>query len=135
MDSLIRDLKIPVLQEEGYINLRCSGGFACQSVNYIHPRPNILGLVDHGTEEWPQIIYGIVDAWPQIFDESEELPESIASYCCAQFAVTREFLQRRDKEVYVRARDWLLNTELEDKFSGRVFEKIWAYLITGESIV
>lgn len=135
MDGLIRDLQISTLQDEGYINFRCRGGFACAPINYIHPRPNASGMIDHGTEEFPQIIHGLVDAWPQIFGEDEELPESIASFCCAQFAVTREFIQARDREVYIRARDWLLNTELEDEYSGRVFEKIWAYIMTGESIV
>lgn len=135
MSSLITNLQIPALEAEGYINFRCSGGFACDVRNYIHPRPNAEGKVDYGNEEWPEIIDGIVDAWPKIFGDEEEMPESIGSMCCAQFAVTREFIQKRDKEVYVRAREWLLETKLEDKFSGRVLEKIWAYLMTGESVV
>lgn len=135
MEGLIRDLEIPILEAEGYINFRCSGGFACLPVNYIHLRPNEKGVIDYGNEMYPQIIDGLVGAWPQIFGEEEEVPESIGSMCCAQFAVTRDFIWRREREVYVRARQWLLETELEDEQSGRVLEKIWAYLMTGESIV
>lgn len=135
MDVLIRDLQVPILQEQGYISLRCINGFACLEEYRIHPRRNESGVVDYGNEMFPQIIDGIIEVWPYIFGADEDLPETLASLCCAQFAVTRDAIQWRDKEVYVRARQWLIQTSLHDVYSGRVFEKTWAYLMTGEPIV
>lgn len=36
-------------------------------------------------------------------------------------------------EDYVAYRDWLLQTELEDSLSGRVWEYVWQWLFTGQS--
>ena len=45
--------------------------------------------------------------------------------CCAQFVVTGETVRGRSREEYVRFRQYLIDTELDDYFSGRVFERSW----------
>lgn len=75
----------------------------------------------------------ISENWEELFP-GEELPRTIASQCCAQFAVTRNAIWRRPVEDYVRMRRWLVNTELEDDVSGRVLEKLWAWIMTGNGI-
>lgn len=45
--------------------------------------------------------------------------------CCAQFTVTRGAIRQRHKEDYIRFRDWLLETPLQDELSGRFFEYSW----------
>lgn len=77
--------------------------------------------------------YVISEVWDTFFP-GEPLPELIASQCCAQFAVTREAILKRLKEQYLRMRQWLLDTTLVDDHSGRILEKLWAYIMTGEAV-
>ena len=87
-----------------------------------------------------EVEWEIGRVWGAFFNRGGEgdaqgaVPETIASQCCAQFAVTREAVQRHGVEVYVRMRNWLMRTTLGDDVSGRVFEKLWAYIFTGEAV-
>jgi len=60
------------------------------------------------------------------------LPHAISQPCCAQFAVSRERIQANPRSEYIRYRQWLLNTPLDDIMSGRVMEYTWQYLFTGQ---
>lgn len=53
------------------------------------------------------------------------MPERIAAPCCAQFAVSREAVRRHGLEWWVRLRKWLIETELDNRSSGRVLEYTW----------
>jgi hypothetical protein len=77
---------------------------------------------------------GILDAW-QILFLGVPIPETIASQCCAQFAVTKTAIQRRQKADYDRMRQWILDTELIGDVVGKVLEKLWAYIKTNETAV
>jgi Protein of unknown function (DUF3431) len=63
------------------------------------------------------------------------VPDRLSQPCSAQFAVSRQAILRHDLADYVRWRDWLLNTQLHDRISGRVFEYMWQYIFTGKSDV
>jgi hypothetical protein len=63
-------------------------------------------------------------AFEQLFP-GEQVPEAIGVACCSQFAVRRETIRERPREDYVRYRDWLMESDLEDSFSGRVLEYSW----------
>jgi hypothetical protein len=54
--------------------------------------------------------------------------------CCAQFAATREKIRERTKEQYEKYRDWIMETDLGDAISGRVFEYSW-HIIFGKPAV
>lgn len=53
------------------------------------------------------------------------MPEVIGVAAAAQFAISKERVLRRPLEFYVRARQWLLATRLNDATSGRVLEHLW----------
>lgn len=130
MVDLIKSLQITSLERDGYVPLRCDWYPSC---------PAEIRPLDHDATVWGPGVHRedaereIGQAWNELFG-SEELPRTIASQCCAQFAATRDVIQRRSKADYERMRAWLLRSELIDDISGRVFEKLWAYIMTGDAI-
>ncbi|EME39348.1 hypothetical protein DOTSEDRAFT_139117, partial [Dothistroma septosporum NZE10] len=128
---LINRLNRTTLAREGYINFHCSWYPSC---------PAEIRPIDHDAVVWgpginrTQTEMAIAGNWRQLFP-GESLPPTIASQCCGQFAVTRRAIRRRPKEDYLRMREWLLNTLLvDDSINGRVFEKLYAYIFTGNAI-
>ena len=63
-------------------------------------------------------------AFEELFP-GEQVPEAIGVACCSQFAVRREAIRMRPRADYIRYRNWLMETELEDSLSGRVLEYSW----------
>ncbi|KAF4542559.1 uncharacterized protein LTHEOB_7289 [Lasiodiplodia theobromae] len=130
MAGLIDSLRLPVLKDHGYISLRCDWYPSC---------PREIRPISHDVIVWGAGVnreateYVISLSWKDLFP-NEALPETIASHCCAQFAVTRQAIRRRPKSDYERMRRWILDSELPDDVTGRVLEKIWAYIFTGESV-
>jgi hypothetical protein len=130
MVALINDLQIPAFERDSYVPLRCDWYPSC---------PAEIRPLDHDATVWGPGVHRedaereIEKAWKALFGDIE-IPRTIASQCCAQFAVTREAIHRRSKADYERMRTWLLETELIDDISGRVFEKLWAFIMTGEAI-
>lgn len=128
--DMIRDLQVPALQEAGYVSFRCEWNPSC---------PAELRPIDHDAIQWgdgthvKQTEDAIANAWSDLFP-GVDIPRTISSPCCAQFAVTREAMMTRTKEDYMRLRAWLLKTRLSDTISGRVMEKLWAYMMTGEPV-
>ncbi|KAK5164020.1 uncharacterized protein LTR77_010111 [Saxophila tyrrhenica] len=118
------------LARQGYISLRCDWYPSCPAeMRPVHHDAVVWGPEGDtkGTEA------AIAGNWRLLFP-GEKLPETIASPCCAQFAVTRQAIAKRPKEDYERLRNWLMRSLLEDNLSGRVLEKLWAYLFTGEAV-
>ncbi|KAG9233931.1 hypothetical protein BJ875DRAFT_462879 [Amylocarpus encephaloides] len=64
----------------------------------------------------------------------DPIPEIFGGPCCSQFAVSRAALQSLPKSWYEARIDWILNTELEDAISGRLFEHLWAYVWRGDAV-
>lgn len=63
-------------------------------------------------------------AFSQLFPH-DPAPSIVATPCCAQFAVTCSTIRSRPRADYLRYRAWLVNTELDDYTSGRIFEYSW----------
>ncbi|KAJ8114238.1 hypothetical protein OPT61_g3833 [Boeremia exigua] len=128
--ELINNLRLQMLDRDGYVPLRCDWYPSC---------PAEIRPIDHDAVVWGPGVHRsdaeteIAKAWQDLFG-STPLPSTIASQCCAQFAVTRKAIRRHAKSDYERMRDWLLQTDLIDDISGRVFEKLWAYIMTGETV-
>ncbi|CAK4014110.1 Hypothetical predicted protein [Lecanosticta acicola] len=126
----ISSLNRTALAREGYISLRCDWYPSCPAEIRPHAHDAIAwgpGIKHRETEE------AIAGNWRQLFP-GERLPETLASPCCAQFAVTRKAMRRRPRADYERMREWLLGSLLEDEVSGRVFEKLWAYIFVGDAV-
>ena len=117
-------LRSDTIDSEGYVSLRCRGPPGCSVRPYIPSQSQITWNITD-----PDLSVGQVLAlsYPSIFPD-RPLPVRVGAPCCSQFAVTAAAVHRRPKEYYVRARDWLMKTELEDHMSGRVFEYSWHIL-------
>jgi hypothetical protein len=100
-------LKLDLVQEQGYVNLRCASKPGCQ--------PRDIKNNIHINEE----------IWGQIFGDNVTMPKEIGAACCAQFAVSRTQVQQRTKDEYIHFRNWVLDTLLPDRESGRVMEYLW----------
>ncbi|KAJ5223300.1 hypothetical protein N7468_007842 [Penicillium chermesinum] len=120
-DSVVtlKDLQIDHVKRTGYVNLRCVWAIGCPSElepgRYFRERPDDPA---HPTAvEYP-------DRFLELFPD-EELPEVVGVPCCSQFAVSREAVRARPKADYERCRQWLLDVDLDNATSGRIFEYAW----------
>ena len=112
IDSL-NHLHLDHVEQMGYVNLRCNWNPGCLA----------------GDRERELITPEI---WRELFGPGVERPSLMGATCCAQFVVTREQVQQRPRNDYIRYRQWVLNTELVDAKSGRVMEYLW-HIIFGQS--
>lgn len=128
--ELVQALQVPALEAVGYVPLRCDWYPSCAAeIRPIEHDAIVWGPGVNREETEMSIVY----AWPIFFPDAP-LPHTIASQCCAQFAATSDAIQRRSKDDYIRMRDWLLETPLVDEISGRVLEKLWAYIMTNNPV-
>lgn len=112
----------------GYMNVRCHHKPGCP--DWIHmDRPG--GDFDFYNK--PEEIYMRRHIWEEIHPGAP-IPPSLSGICCAQFAVSRERIRQVPLERFVHYRKWLLETTLDDQFSGRIFEYIWHYIFTGHEV-
>lgn len=110
------------MKKNGYANLRCNWEPGCPEE--VQPFRQLAGRT---TE------IAFAGAWMRIFNNTD-VPEIVAVPCCAQFAVTREQILARPLSQYLAFHRWLLETELDDDTSGRVFEYLW-HIIFGQDPV
>ncbi|KAE8334824.1 hypothetical protein BDV24DRAFT_169818 [Aspergillus arachidicola] len=120
----IRMLRTDVVQRNGYVNLRCNPRPGCP--DEIRPSRGPSEKKRLPEEAFP-------DAWKAFFGDTD-VPEVIATPCCAQFAVSKEQVLQRPLGSYVRYHKWLMETDLPDDVSGRVMEYMW-HIIFGKDPV
>ncbi|OQE35443.1 hypothetical protein PENCOP_c013G01829 [Penicillium coprophilum] len=118
----VRRLQLDYLRQVGYLNLRCDWSPGCP--DEVQPFRQTAGRT---TE------LAFAGAWIRIFNNTN-VPEIVATPCCAQFAVTKEQVLQRPRSAYESYHYWLMTTELDDETSGRVFEYIW-HIIFGQDPV
>ena len=123
----IRRLSDAHVARKGYFNSRCHHDPGC---------PDWLHL-DRPKAEWDLIKkneerYFTSKVWRELHPFGD-LPKAISQPCCAQFAVSRDRILAQPRSEYIRYRDWLLWTKLEDEISGRIMEYTWQYIFTGEA--
>ncbi|KAJ5775442.1 uncharacterized protein N7511_000453 [Penicillium nucicola] len=131
----MRNLQLPFVQRNGYVNLRCNWNPGCKDAH----RSN-----KHVTEQiWWDIFEGTSTPPLNMSSPSEmeysgqkyiRKPDEIGAACCAQFAVSRDQVQKRPLNDYVKIRQWILDTELNDASSGRVMEFLWHIIFGMESV-
>jgi hypothetical protein len=128
--AALQHLNLTSIQNEGYVNLRCVLLLGCPVE--ISPHIDAAGVGDYHNASDVMYTTGrkitTKEIYKQAFEElmpGVEVPQQVGVSCCSQFAVSRETVHARPKEDYIRWRDWLLETPLNDDLSGRVFEYLW----------
>lgn len=132
-------LRLDTVRERGYVNLRCNWNPGCtkRGRNNAHvTRDTWLGVM--GNTSTPVFNSrsgrpGALGADAEIWDEADHNKITVWAACCAQFAVSREAIYRRPLADYVNMRNWLMETELDDGRSGRVFEYLWHVIFNMEA--
>ena len=112
---MLRNLQLPYLEEQGYVNLRCAWILGCPAE--IRPFEDEHREDVHAGEYFKK---GFMELFPGV-----EVPSEVGASCCAQFGVTQQKVLQRPKADYEHYRDWLLHTSLPDALSGRIMEYSW----------
>lgn len=116
------------VQKQGYLSPRCLPG--CE--NIIELSGDVSPLEDlKGTSRDVQIS----SVLHEFLDPGEKVPTKIAAPCCAQFAVSKEAVERRTLETWEGLRKWLMETELDSRSSGRVLEYTWHLWFGKEAVL
>ncbi len=109
----LNSLQTSFVQENGYANLRCNWNPGCWEKH----RKN-----EHVTPEvWREIFSGTSTNR----SASHDTPPQIGAACCAQFAVSRSQVIKRPLSDFEHFRQWIIDTDMTDAKSGRVFEFLW----------
>ena len=122
---MIRSLSDEHVERVGYFNLRCHHESGCPD----HIKPFAVDHQDRDEEEY------FVKVWNDLHGIDIEIPETLATACCAQFAASRASLQAVPLERWRHYRQWLLDTPLDDGISGRIWEFTWQFVLTGQPVV
>ncbi|KAF2120189.1 hypothetical protein BDV96DRAFT_566839 [Lophiotrema nucula] len=120
----LQTLNIDFVQRNGYANLRCVSDPGC---------PHEVMPFRDPPEAHRTIEAAMPEAWRDLFNNTN-VPQILATPCCAQFAVSRDQVRKRPLEEYRKYYQWLMDTPLKDETSGRVFEYLW-HIIYGQDAV
>ncbi|KAH0352230.1 hypothetical protein KCU83_g3966, partial [Aureobasidium melanogenum] len=120
----LNSLNVDFVQRNGYANLRCLPTPGCPDEVQPFREPK-------DESKTTEVVFAA--AWREIFD-NDDVPEVVGVACCAQFAVSKQQILKRTKEEYLRMHEWLMNTDLDDQTSGRVFEYLWHIIFGQESV-
>ncbi|KAK9420278.1 hypothetical protein SUNI508_06547 [Seiridium unicorne] len=119
----LSNLDLDAVVERGYANLRVSWYQAC---------PDWVNTTKTPEESVKQEEPWMAAAFRANFGDDIEVPEILAGPCCSQFAVTREAVHRRDRDMYAHAMAWLMETDWSDYIVGRTWEHMWSWLFKHE---
>ncbi|KAF2734694.1 hypothetical protein EJ04DRAFT_228946 [Polyplosphaeria fusca] len=126
--QIVRRLNHDRVARLGYMNVRCHHEPGCP--DWIHmDRPG----GDFDFFKKPEEIYWRKHIWEEIHPGAP-IPPTISGICCAQFAVSRDRIRQVPLARFKHYRQWLLTTNMDDQFSGRIFEYIWHYIFTGHEV-
>lgn len=128
----LSNLDLEAVVERGYANLRVSWHAACpdwinttvtkQGAGFFSSHAGSTYSKEKEEEAW------MLPAFRAIFGDDVEVPETVGGPCCSQFAVTRDAIRSRDRDVYARAMRWFIETDWSDYIAGRVWEHMWSFL-------
>ncbi|KAI9893920.1 MAG: hypothetical protein M1814_005473, partial [Vezdaea aestivalis] len=120
----VKRLRLEHVKKQGYVNLSCVWIPGCP--DEIQPFRQEAHRVSehHAGAVWTHFFGG----------DNSTISHRIGSTCCSQFAITSERILARPKEDYIKFRQWILDTELDDAVSGRIMEYFW-HIIFGKEAV
>lgn len=122
----VKALREDYVQQEGYVNLRCSLNPGCP--DGLQPFRDPQDPSGGGETER---VFAM--AWEQLFNNTD-IPEVVAVPCCSQFAVSRNQVLKRPLDDYITYLRWLIKTELPDEVSTTIMENLW-HVIFGKGSV
>lgn len=79
-----------------------------------------------------------VQAWREHFTPvfgGREVPDYVRLPPAATFIVTKQAIQRHDKDFYIKTRDWMLKTLMHSKDLGVVLEFMWGIIFANKTYV
>jgi hypothetical protein len=123
-NRMLERLKLPFVEQEEYINLRCVWTLGC--LVEIRPYTEEAATIADDSRQLQDDHAG--SFYKAVFEDllpNIEVPEEVGSSCCAQFAVTAARVRQRPKSDYENYRRWLLETYLDDAVSARIMEYMW----------
>jgi len=107
--------------QSGYVNTRCDLKEGCAGhLKFDVPKKNLKSIK-------PEEKFLTSKLWKELH-MVDTVPPSIEQPRYAQFAVSREAILAHPISRYNHYRDWLVNTELSDSVSGKIFEHSWQYI-------
>ncbi|XWW97544.1 hypothetical protein V2A60_005528 [Cordyceps javanica] len=128
--QLLKRFRVSHLREHGYVNLRCTWMLGCpveiRPLEDARSAPENENGIPHAKHVYSQ-------AFSELFP-GVEVPAEVGVPCCSQFGVTRETVRARPREDYIRFREWLMATDLDDAISGRVFEYGWHIIFNKKAV-
>jgi hypothetical protein len=131
----VRKLKLDYVMNNGYANMRCNWIPGCpDEIQYKRVKEPTGNATLDAEEEVKNIENKFPGVWHHFFGADSEVPEVIATQCCAQFAVSREQILKRPLSDYQRMHKWLMDTEFTDQVSGTIMEYMW-HIIFGRDPV
>lgn len=115
-------LRPEYILEAGYASARC-----------LKNRENVIKLEGGQPGDWDMFarldrkthLVTLLDAFLEPDKGETEIPPRIAAPCCAQFAVSRDRVRSRSKEWWQALREWVVETPLQSRNSGRLMEHLW----------
>ncbi|RAH59526.1 hypothetical protein BO85DRAFT_416726 [Aspergillus piperis CBS 112811] len=126
----MKALQLNFVKQNGYVNLRCNLNPGCKAI-YHHVTRDVFTEIFEGTSTPP--LNG-TDLALGSDKRAMQIPDTVGAACCAQFAVSREQVLQRPREDYIKIRQWIIHTPLDDAHSGRVMEYLW-HIIFGKEAV
>ena len=118
----LNSLQLAFVEQKGYANLRCNHNPGC--------------IKEHWRNKWIS-----ARTWHELFDgtsiddgSTHDMPSYLAAACCAQFAVSRTQVLKRPLSDYEHFRQWIFDTNMTDRYSGRAFEYLWHIIFGMEAV-
>lgn len=127
--NMLRGLHLPVVQERGFVNLRCMGSPGC-------PREIQLNRFPVDEEKTAEIAYPYIygDFFNMTVEDVRQQVPIVATPCCAQFAVSKEQVWQWPKSEYERWLRVIEDSEVESHTLGTVLEYMWHIMFGREAI-
>jgi hypothetical protein len=116
--------------------MRCNWIPGCpDEIVWKRQKPELTGNATlDAEEEVKNVEHKFPEAWHSFFGADSEVPDVVATQCCAQFAVSREQVLKRPLSDYQRMHKWLMETKFSDQVSGTIMEYMW-HIIFGRDAV
>ncbi|KAL1652265.1 hypothetical protein SLS58_000392 [Diplodia intermedia] len=130
--EMLKMLRVERIWRTGYMPFRCDAKPGCP--DWLHlDRPE----VDFDEHLRMEEKYYTPQIWRELhppglggMGEMHRVPGVLSAPCCAQFGVSRDRIRANPKEMYEHYRTWLMKTDLDDQYAGRIMEYTWHYIFT-----
>ncbi|KAF4310972.1 hypothetical protein GTA08_BOTSDO13572 [Botryosphaeria dothidea] len=130
--EMLKRLRVERIWRTGYMPFRCDAKPGCP--DWLHlDRPE----VDFDEHLRMEEKYYTPEIWRELhppglggMGEMHRVPGVLSAPCCAQFGVSRDRIRANPKEMYEHYRNWLIKTDLDDQYAGRIMEYTWHYIFT-----